>query len=627
MIAVLIRSTTFLVLGICLVICSGSFAEDAAPTSPAIPLSAPWQKKLIEYGWDVPTPAFIAEHIRDMEKRPFDGLIFRLAGGADVLDPKPWDASKFAADSKAIPKIEWKNFTDNFVAMLAASNEDWGNDEPWANILNHAKEMTRLARLAKCVGVCFDAEPYGENPWSYTKGPVTDTRKFEECEGVVRGRGSQFMRAIQAEMPRPKVLLFYCFNYFQNLCAPMDHATRKARLARNSNALLPAFIEGMLLAANPGAEIIDGNEDAYYYSESGQHLAAYHTVTQRARYMVTPEVWPAYREHYRMGQSLYIDQYYGLRTSKVLGDYMTPGEQPKWMEHNTYWALYSADRYVWCYSEHMNWWKNVDLPKGSEEAIRNARANVDAGRPLGFALEPIVTAAKQRQRDAQIAARYPRMPRRTADIAQLPSGSAPVIDGNLSKPFWQGISPLEPFVLIGSPGTQAKGQTVARAAYDTKALYIALRCEEPNPAHLETEKLPPNDAAIFKGNVGEVFVNVTRNDSTYLHFAVNSAGSHWAGSHYKDKADPLNKPWERAVRIEQNAWTVEIAIPWSTLGISGPPLPPSTLPPANMYVPRPAPPLRVNFTRERPKANELSSWAPVAKSFLESGNFGRVTFK
>src|SRR5690242_9499032 len=90
-------------------------AAERETTSPLPgPLSAPWQKKLIEYGWDSQTPAFIAEHVREMEKRPFDGLIFRLAGGTDVLDPRPWDNSKFAADLEAIPKIEWRTFTDNF---------------------------------------------------------------------------------------------------------------------------------------------------------------------------------------------------------------------------------------------------------------------------------------------------------------------------------------------------------------------------------------------------------------------------------------------------------------------------------------------------------------------------------
>jgi hypothetical protein len=620
-------SKTCLAAGLFVLICSTGAAEDegAGPATP--PLSAPWQKKLIEYGWDNPTPAFIAEHIRDMEKRPFDGLIFRLAGGTDVLDPKPWDDAKFAADLEAIPRIEWKQFTDNFVVMLAASNEDWENDEHWTNILKHAQQMTRAARLAQCVGICFDAEPYGENPWAYKKGPVTDTARFEEFEGVVRRRGSQFMRSIQTEISSPKVLLFYTFSYFQNLCVPMDHAARKRRQARNASALLPAFIEGMLLASNPGAEIIDGNEDAYYYFDSAKYFTSYHAVTQRARYMVTPEVWPAYREHYRMGQALYVDQYYGLRQEKVLGDFMLPEERPKWMEHNTYWALYTADRYVWCYSERMNWWKGNDVPPGCEDAVRRARANVNAGEPLGFSLEPIVASAQKRRSEAQSAGRYARMSRRTADIARLPAGSAPAVDGNVDKAIWQGIAPLPPFVLVGAPDTPAKGQTSARAAYDARAIYLAFHCDEPNPDHLPSEKLAPNDMAIFEGNVVEVFINVTRSDSGFFHFAINPSGSHWAARHLKDQPEPLSQPWEHAARLEQNGWTAEIAIPWSTLGISGPPVIATSAPTPDTYAPRPAPPVRVNLGRERPQDNEYSTWSPTAQGFVESGNFGTWRFK
>jgi len=460
-------SVTFLVL----LIAVPATGAAEAPQAPALaPLSSPWQKKLIEYGWDSQTPAFIAEHIRDMEQRPFDGLIFRLAGGADVLDPKPWDDSKFAADLAALPKIEWKNFTDNFVIMLAASDQDWENDQHWTNILKHAQQITHASRLAKCVGICFDAEPYGENPWAYKKGRVTDTRAFEEYEGVVRRRGSQFMRAIQSEIPSPKVLLFYCFSYFQNLCLPMGRAERNERLARNANGLLPSFIEGMLLAASPGSEIIDGNENAYYYSESALYFTIYHAVTQRARYMVTPEVWPAYREHYRMGQALYIDQYYALRTEPFLGDFLLPEERPRWMEHNTYWSLYTADRYVWCYSERMDWWNKKQVPEGCEAAILSARANVNSGKALGFSLEPIVADAQKRRSEAQQAARYTRMSRRTADIARAPTGSAPVIDGNLNEPFWENITPLPPFVLFGTPDKPVNARTTARASYDSKAI-------------------------------------------------------------------------------------------------------------------------------------------------------------
>jgi hypothetical protein len=140
-------------------------------------------------------------------------------------------------------------------------------------------------------------------------------------------------------------------------------------------------------------------------------------------------------------------------------------------------------------------------------------------------------------------------------------------------------------------------------------------------------KLGPNDNAIFKGNVAEVLINVTRSDTMFFHFAINSSGSYWAAHRLKDKPEPLTQAWEHATHLEQNGWTAELAIPWSTLGLSGPPVAVSSAAAPNMYSPRPAPPLRVNLARQRPKANEYSSWAPVAKSVLETGNFGTWKLK
>jgi len=113
----------------------------------------------------------------------------------------------------------------------------------------------------------------------------------------------------------------------------------------------------------------------------------------------------------------------------------------------------------------------------------------------------------------------------------------------------------------------------------------------------------------------------------FFHFAINSSGSFWAGHHLKDKPEPMTQLWEHAARVEQNGWTAELAIPWSILGILGPPAQVANTSAANMYTPRPPPPFRVNLARERPEANEYSSWAPVAKSFLETGNFGTWKFK
>ena len=57
-------------------------------------------------------------------------------------------------------------------------------------------------------------------------------------------------------------------------------------------------------------------------------------------------------------------------------------------------GAYTTDRYVWCYSERMNWWTNTDIPAGAEDAIRRAQTAIDAGQKLSFDLAPVIKAAE-----------------------------------------------------------------------------------------------------------------------------------------------------------------------------------------------------------------------------------------
>ncbi len=103
----------------------------AQSTAPARPV-----KKLIEYGWDVPFPDQVRNEIRAMERKPFDGIIFRLREWNHAFDPRPWDETQLQPQLDDLAAIEWKSFTDNFLCLYAANNwqMDWFNDEQWANI-------------------------------------------------------------------------------------------------------------------------------------------------------------------------------------------------------------------------------------------------------------------------------------------------------------------------------------------------------------------------------------------------------------------------------------------------------------------------------------------------------------
>ncbi|MBN1342821.1 MAG: hypothetical protein JXQ73_09095 [Phycisphaerae bacterium] len=594
-----------------LIIASATLVGLSATTSPA---NAPHRgvqdldKKLIEYGWDVPFPGFLRQHVAQMQTKPFDGLVFKLEGGGKVLTPTPWTDAQFADDYENLRQIQWGRLTDNFVIMWAASDQDWFNDEHWNAIENNVRLVARAARIARCVGVCFDPEPYGANPWQYDKLPHRASKTFEQYETVARRRGRQFLLAIQAELPRPKLLTFFQISYVRRLAVPMAPGQRKELLARETYGLLPAFLNGMLDAAEPGAVIIDGNELSYYYTQSEQYFRAYQQITQNALLLIDPALWDKYRAHVRAGQALYVDEYFAKRTTKTLGHYMSPPDQAKWFQHNAYWALQTTDQYVWCYSERMNWWTGAGLPDGCEQAIRSAWVKYREDYPLGFDLAPIVNAATQKERLATAA----KTERRTATIRKLPQGvDPPKIDGVLNDEAWNQTKPLPEFKPLGLQSSPLKAATLAWLAYDDRALYIAFRCQEPTPDQMPVYG-DKHDDEVWRGDDIEIMISAPGNTKPFYHFMLNPKGVAWDAVSNGPVSDH-NPPWDRAVRIGLDYWIAEMAIPWSSL---------------KMTPPTPGMKLGANLCRQRcGTQREWSSWSPMKDSFLVPELFGTWSFE
>jgi hypothetical protein len=366
-------------------------ADTSAPQRPV--------KKLIEYGWDVPYPDQVRRDIRNMEKKPFDGIIFRLREWNHAFDPRPWDEAKLKPQLDDLAGIGWKTFTDNFLCLYAANNwkMDWFNDEQWKHIAANLRLSAKAAKIGRCVGIVFDPEPYGDNPWAYAGNDKG--RSFSEMEAQVRRRGAQFMAAFQTELPEVRVLTFFHQSLFGDLLARPDPRDREARLSKQPWGLLSAFWNGALETAGPGARIIDGNELAYYYTAREPFYQAYHGMKQASLALVPPELRAKHAVHFQAGMALYMDQTLALRqpAEKYLSTYLTPQERLRWFEHNVYYALTTSDEYVWCYSERMNWWQN-QVPDGAEAAIRSARKKIADCQPLGFDINDIIAAGKKKMR-------------------------------------------------------------------------------------------------------------------------------------------------------------------------------------------------------------------------------------
>jgi len=124
-------------------------------------------KKLIEYGWDVPTPAQMAEQLAAMEKRPFDGLIFRLSAGHNAFVLQTLEPTKFAEDERILRHLEFHRFHDNFLLVWGSPppDFDWFSDTQWGGIENNAQLLVRVGQAGHVRGICFDPEPYDFSLW------------------------------------------------------------------------------------------------------------------------------------------------------------------------------------------------------------------------------------------------------------------------------------------------------------------------------------------------------------------------------------------------------------------------------------------------------------------------------
>jgi hypothetical protein len=348
--------------------------------------------RLVEYGWDTPHPEFVRAQITEMERRPFNGVVMRLPdGGGDVFRPEAWDAETLAVQLPILRGIRWQTFDSNFLAMYAASSMDWYNDADWRVVLEHAAFMARAAREGNCRGLMFDPEPYGPSPWTYAQQPHASTHTFREYEAVVRERGRAFMRALQQEYPGLELLTFHSYSYFLRTSMAPDLHTREAILKDHAWGLLPSFLDGMLEEVDPYTQIIDGHEQSYYSEGPEDFAKAAAEVREGAFPWVSSELWNLYAGHVQGAQPLYLDWISGyFKTSASgLGDGWSDAQRARLAEHHAYHAMKNVDRYVWVYSEKMNWWTGEHLPPGAEDALRSAQRKFRAGESLGFDLTSI----------------------------------------------------------------------------------------------------------------------------------------------------------------------------------------------------------------------------------------------
>lgn len=143
------------------------------------------------------------------------------------------------------------------------------------------------------------------------------------------------------------------------------------------------------------------------------------------------------------------------------------------------------------------------------------------------------------------------------------------IDGKLDESVWADLpvdnhlerQNLRSYVLKDLiTGQQPKNNTRFKVFYSDNALYLGIRCDEPDIANLSVATRKNDDQSIWTGDLIEVHLETQ--DHSYYAMAVNPAGA-LADLDWKDRKRDMN--WnsraEAAAFIGENFWSVEIRIP------------------------------------------------------------------
>jgi len=142
---------------------------------------------------------------------------------------------------------------------------------------------------------------------------------------------------------------------------------------------------------------------------------------------------------------------------------------------------------------------------------------------------------------------------------------APRIDGNLDDPAWRRSPDATSFTDIDLSPVPAV-RTAAWWAYDDRNFYVAFRCAEPLMDKLKTA-VTERDGPLWTDDSVEVLLDTNRDRKTYLHVIAGPSGDVYDAKGY-------DKSFDAAVRAaggrEKGAWTIEVAIPLSDLGIGAP---------------------------------------------------------
>lgn len=349
------------------------------------------EKKVIQFGSSSPDTDFFVSHMGELKATPFDGTVFDVRGennAGTYLTYGAWGNTAFSQTGMqyAVDDLlatNFDGFAENFLRLnVTPGNVDWFDDFD-AIISNAGTAGWIVGQSGDGVrGIMLDTEAYEGQLWQYSSQAYSSTKSFSEYQDQVRQRGQEFMQAIQAEAPDATIILTHAYSSVWHYLGENPNG-----LEGSSQALLPAFLDGMVAAAGPEIKLVDGNETTFRARTQQEFL--------NDRQDAVAGVLPIVQDPVR----------YAEKFSHSFPAWMNPGGFAAWhgdpseFDQNYYtpeqfenallYGLNASDQYAWVYGESLYWWNHngtENIPAAYVDAVAGAKAtaNLTEGLPRLF---------------------------------------------------------------------------------------------------------------------------------------------------------------------------------------------------------------------------------------------------
>ncbi len=340
--------------------------------------SAPAQAKtkyLIECGWDEPNPAFMRQHLAQIEASPFDGCVYHVGGdmGGGQMGAFTWNAwgrkrfpaSELTDDLANLKATPFARFRHNFLRFANSPGDlDWFDD--YSPVLANLKLAASVARRGGSKGIFLDTENYKGKIFAYPAQRDRKRRSFAAYSAQARRRGGEVMRAMEAGYPGITVFLTLAGTH-----AAIQERGEPVAPDRGNYGLLPAFVDGMIQAASTSATIVDGMA-ASFPMRSPKEVEDY----------VEPHTWVRAKSNDPLKYDRVISRSFSLwmdfdSQKKPWNNGRQGYHTPENFRDTLRRALELSEDYVWVYTETPRWWSAAggrqNLPEPWVRAVRDAR--------------------------------------------------------------------------------------------------------------------------------------------------------------------------------------------------------------------------------------------------------------